>query len=714
MANINFKVVKSTTPQLPVDFALAYAALGWAVLPVWSVDAEGRCRCGRPNSEHGHNPGKHPHTRLAPRGHHDASTAERVIRDWFAEDPDAGIGLALAESGLLALDIDPRNGGVESLEALEAEHGILHSAVVAATQGGGEHRLFLADSGVTYPSTLGAGLDLKHHGYICVEPTLGPMGAYTWRAGANPLSRSSPARPSALPRLISEKGRGGSTDYSLTERGGVPVATAQTFDDLRSALAHVDADDYTTWVNVGMALRPYGEAGYRVWAEWSARSEKFNANQSRQKWERDLHGAHSITYRSIFRMALDAGWVAPSAAAPVAEKQAEDNPKMHPLALGRAVPAGAEEVTLFEYVFDDFMSCGVNVIAGAPGVGKTTLIVPLALAAAHLCPADYQLRPAVRRNVIIVTESPTQVQRVVYSVANWGYTGLEAQEFESCVRVIPAVRLDPVVVATVAREYAGWTYSNSRRDGTVHEALPLVVFDTANAVFDLESENDNAEVGRAMSAIKESFVGFPVMIVAHTAKAQGTEEVEHFTPRGAGAWSGDAQGVYTVFKDGEGHDSPRVLKAAKVRFPVAHPELTFDLVSNHERHPDVLGFEREVWFNHSVARVLKAGERAQLKEDKKAAVELDSWNTLCDEIIDLVRTHPEHSRTYYERLPSAKGGPRGSQERKERAINSLLADGCLERIELENPMGRATHFLRVNESVVEEINSQQAKGRLQV
>jgi hypothetical protein len=59
------------------------------------------------------------------------------------------------------------------------------------------------------------------------------------------------------------------------------------------------------------------------------------------------------------------------------------------------------------------------------------------------------------------------------------------------------------------------------------------------------------------------------------------------------------------------------------------------------------------------------------------------------------------SRTHYERLPVANGGVKASQDRKERAINSLLEDGSLERIELEKPIGRANHYLRVNEEVVQ-------------
>lgn len=687
-----------------VDYALAYARLGWAVLPVWSVDSHGQCRCGRSNTEKGHKPGKHPQSNLVPHGHQGATIDEQTIRDWWAVDPDAGIGISLADSGLLALDIDPRNGGHETLAALESEHGVLHSDCIAITQGGGEHRLFLADPEMTYPGSLGAGLDLKHLGYICVAPTLGPSGEYRWAAGRSPLSKSNPATPSPLPQLIASKARP-PVNYSITERGGVPVATAQTFDDLRSALKHVDADDYVTWVNVGMVLKPYGENGYRVWTEWSARSEKFDAAAQRRKWERDIDAPHSITYRSIFRMAIDNGWAGNSNDVISGESRAASSEsEEHPLSLARSVKSGAGEITVFEYIYDDFMSTGVNVVAGAPGVGKTTLIIPMALATAHLCPHDYPLKPAVRRNVIIITESVVQVQRVIYSLYSWGYTGMSIEDFDERVRIIEAQRLDPEVVTRVADEYREWRVNNEKIDGTMYPALPLVVFDTANAVFDLENENDNAEVGRTMAYIKRAFSAFPIIIVSHTSKILGSGESDFLSPRGASAWAGDAQGVYTVFKDGDGQDAPRVLKATKVRFPTAYPELTFDLVSNKETHKDVLGYDKEVWFSHSVARPLKAGERVQIKEDRKEQREQEQWVKICDDLVALVRRDSGKSRSYYERLPVSQGGVRCSQERKERAMDSLLNSGCLERVELEKPQGRANHYIRVNETVAEAVN----------
>ena len=358
-----------------LDFALSYAAKGWAILPVWSVDADGNCRCGRPTSEKGHKPGKHPQSRLVPHGHKDATTDPEIINKWFNTDPQAGIGISLAASRLLALDIDPQNGGHISLAALEDEHGVLHSDCAAKTQGGGEHRLFLADPDSVFPATLGPGLDLKHRGYICAPPTIGLKGSYQWIAGKSPISALNPAEPSSLPSLILNKARS-SVNYPLTKKSSVPVATMQTFTDLRGALIHVDADDYTMWINVGLALKPYGEDGYRVWTEWSARSDKFDANTQRKKWDEDFGSRHSITYRSIFQIAIENGWRQDGLSSsnirlPYTTSNTSLDKPIVPFSNAEAQDAKLQPRVLVEnYIFADLR----NFIA-AGGVGKTTVLL---------------------------------------------------------------------------------------------------------------------------------------------------------------------------------------------------------------------------------------------------------------------------------------------------------------------------------------------------
>jgi putative DNA primase/helicase len=135
------------------------------------------------------NIGKHPRT---PNGHRDATTDERQVRAWWRKWPLANVGLAMGKiSGLVAIDVDPRSGGNESLAALFAEHGIFPETLEAATGGGGFHFLF-RHPGVAFKnsaSEIGKGLDVKTDGgYIVAAPSLHASGQrYAWRGEAEPV-----------------------------------------------------------------------------------------------------------------------------------------------------------------------------------------------------------------------------------------------------------------------------------------------------------------------------------------------------------------------------------------------------------------------------------------------------------------------------------------------------------------------------------------------
>jgi hypothetical protein len=69
--------------------ALHYASLGWYVLPV---------------DKH-----KKP---IASLGLHSATNNAKTIEAIWGEYPDAGVAIACEKSGLVVVDVDPRNGGV--------------------------------------------------------------------------------------------------------------------------------------------------------------------------------------------------------------------------------------------------------------------------------------------------------------------------------------------------------------------------------------------------------------------------------------------------------------------------------------------------------------------------------------------------------------------------------------------------------------------------
>lgn len=85
-------------------------------------------------------------------------------------------------SGLAVIDIDPRNGGEDSLAKLEKELGSLPRTMTVRTGGGGEHIYLSLPGGTDVRSgSLGSGVDSKSDGgYVIAAPSVHVSGrAYT-------------------------------------------------------------------------------------------------------------------------------------------------------------------------------------------------------------------------------------------------------------------------------------------------------------------------------------------------------------------------------------------------------------------------------------------------------------------------------------------------------------------------------------------------------
>lgn len=158
-----------------LDHARFYNTLGLAVLPLHFVHGEPvarRCSC---NGEDCPKPAKHPFGRLVRHGLKDATAELATIERWFSGTP-YNIGIATgAVSRIVALDIDPRHGGDETLRGLEAAHGELPETWRFLTGGGGEHILFRhpATQIANSAGLLGAGIDVRGDGGYIVAPPSG-------------------------------------------------------------------------------------------------------------------------------------------------------------------------------------------------------------------------------------------------------------------------------------------------------------------------------------------------------------------------------------------------------------------------------------------------------------------------------------------------------------------------------------------------------------
>jgi hypothetical protein len=290
--------------------ALHYAALGLHVLPVWWLE-DGRCACGKADCL---SPGKHPIKSLVPHGHQDATVDPVRITAWYATYSEANLGISLIASYLCAVDVDPRNGGDATFEALEAEHGMITSGWHQRTGSGGDHFVFaIQDRDIRLPGKLGPGVDLKCNGYILVEPST-TAGAYEWLDGG-PLDGDMPtdllpwiealaSAPQAPAPTIAADAVGFEW---MGDEGRAELTEAM------EACKNVERDD---WFRMGMVLHmldpnPHG-LGYELWEWWSQLgngAKKFDAKDQARVWlsfsrKKDV----SLHRESIFYWANENGW----------------------------------------------------------------------------------------------------------------------------------------------------------------------------------------------------------------------------------------------------------------------------------------------------------------------------------------------------------------------------------------------------------------------
>jgi putative DNA primase/helicase len=237
--------------------ALAYARRGWAVFPLHHP-VNDRCSCGEPDCG---NVAKHPRYHKADLQHglKDATTDLEQIRRWWTRWPQANIGVVTgAISGLVVLDIDPRNGGHLSLEDLQAEHSKLPHTIESQTGGGGRHLFFKHPGGKVRSGSdkLGPGLDLKADGgYIVAPPSLHASGLqYVWEASSVPGGCVLAAVPAWFPLYDPH------TSHVLDDQAEADAAGAHE-------TVHTEGspgDDYNRRVEQGVVRAKLERCGWRV------------------------------------------------------------------------------------------------------------------------------------------------------------------------------------------------------------------------------------------------------------------------------------------------------------------------------------------------------------------------------------------------------------------------------------------------------------------
>jgi hypothetical protein len=343
------------------------------------------------------------------------------------------------------------------------------------------------------------------------------------------------------------------------------------------ALHHISPDcDYDQWIELGQALHTeFGEAGLGPWMTWSMAGQKFQGTKDIEVHWKSFHQGKGVGLGTLFKHAKDCGWEQPTKQterksavedfaavisqaqgdAPVATDEVKGWPERH-LSIGQIKP--------IRYMVKGFWAHSFMVLAGQPGIGKTTAIISLCMVMAGLQAKDCELTATKKRKTIIVTEDSDQVERTLTGYSR--HYGISAASLSDWFVIIDAKRSNVKDLLMLAHNVINHTIDNVR---------PLLVLDTANATMDIDNENDNSEVGSFIAALKQTIyiqLDTPVCIITHTNKTISKSDSDA-TARGASAFTGDATLTGILFED---ETKTRYMRLVKTRYQPNFREIKFN------------------------------------------------------------------------------------------------------------------------------------------
>lgn len=417
-----------------------------------------------------------------------------------------------------------------------------------------------------------------------------------------------------------------------------------SWDEIESALYSLDPNcSREDWFKVGTALHWAGAQTSKsgkaldLWDSWSQGSpDKYPGEHEIYKQWNSFKSdkANGITLGTLFHAAKEAGWTRPQV--DVSGLFDRNDSDVHPLARVRPLNTKPQPVN---WLIPGVVQQGLVVIAGSAGVGKTTNLLPMLLSVAHLCPDDSPVRPPAKRKIVWITEDPNQVERIVSGMVMDSY--FTQEEAEGWLNVVDARRMPIDELVAVEPDYRKWWVTAEGSKGPV-VMRPLVVFDTMNAVIDVDDENANSGIGKVFAAIKASFPDYPVVVIAHLAKAlKGRKDANELAVRGAGAIEADAHQIMYLVQEDSGD---RYLIFGKTRFERKRgfDEIKFishakSVILDGEFGPE------ETILRWSEPQPVEADERsisrAEARKTEREESAKAKQNALIDEMVQLVKQH---------------------------------------------------------------------------
>jgi hypothetical protein len=359
------------------------------------------------------------------------------------------------------------------------------------------------------------------------------------------------------------------------------------------------------------------------------------------------------------------------------DKALQEAKQIHAL---QRYPYQLDNLKPIDFVIEGYFRNGVNLFAGTAGVGKTSILVPLASEVTHFGDPHSVLRPKKQRRVIYMSEDCEQVERTLYGMAKKSGFYLP-KDFLDMFILIESKRIGVhdlcQQIITLSDQHMITQIVGNR---SIDNA-PLVVLDTASANIDMDNESDNSEASGVVAVVKETHIktGSPIWISGHVSKTLKRGDARDLSFRGASAWEADVHQVNYVTED-ERFPNSRFITLGKHRFESKGNEIECESHRDQEDVEDGLGGYQTVSYRFSTFKPSSTYERESLKAEKAIKESQMKEAELRETIYEFIKD--QNLNSLFVNRQKIRDSVTGKYDLKNKLINQLIDSKMIEEIEI--------------------------------
>ena len=410
---------------------------------------------------------------------------------YFERYPDANLGLNLIESGLVCIDVDDYKTDCKFQEFMTGKE--MPPTLVQKSASGGTHYLFRADQVEQFPGEMCSQVDIKHKGYILVEPSKINGKPYTWQTDDD---------PAPVPHWVPRKATTPLLDKQTESiHSGIHIDLARGTVNPQDLIDQINAG-HNWHNNIVTLVAYYVSQGYS-----SSQVHDITDNLTLSGWTVEQTRREVQT---AFDGAIGKGY------APIVPKQPSEvltapaTPEIQAKALSSIIyPGQAQPILSSNYLVKRWLDrSGTSVIYGESNIGKSFFVLEMCYCIAAGIPW-YQYRTQQGPVAYLALEGGLGMNNRLYAL----------QQKYQCKDVPLAVRRAPLDMLN-SEEDLQILAAMIQEIEAQYGKLAMIVVDTLSRALAGGDENSSTDMGR-MVKIKDALAeqtGAHVCLIHHSGK----------------------------------------------------------------------------------------------------------------------------------------------------------------------------------------------------